>query len=109
MLNGFLSPALNQRDKIIGIFDADSKAQQAFMISIWLMAVATELIYMPSRMGGISDSLEHQDLRLCQKALSFRRKFYFALFLLKIYNLIQNLYTLRYYFTFNFAAHSSSG
>ena len=61
------------------------------------------------RMGGISDSLEHQDLRLCQKALSFRRKFYFALFLLKIYNLIQNLYTLRYYLTFNFAAHSSSG
>ena len=109
MLNGFLSPALNQRDKIIGVFDADSKAQQAFMISIWLMAAATELIYMPSRMGGISDYLEHQDLRLCQKALSFRRKFYFALFLLKLYNLIQNLYTLRYYFTFNFAAHSSSG
>jgi hypothetical protein len=80
MLNGFLSPALNQCDKIIGVFDADSKAQQAFMISIWLMAAATELIYMPSRMGGISDSLEHQDLRLCQKALSFRRKFYFALF-----------------------------
>ena len=48
MLNGFLSPALNQRDKIIGVFDADSKAQQAFMISIWLMAAATELIYMPS-------------------------------------------------------------
>lgn len=109
MLNGFLSPALNQRDKIIGVFDADSKAQQAFMISIWLMAVATELIYMPSRMGGISDSLGHQDLRLCQKALSFRRKFYFALFLLKLYNLIQNLYTLRYHLIFNFAAHSSSG
>lgn len=109
MLNGFLSPALNQRDKIIGVFDADSKAQQAFMISIWLMAVATELIYMPSRMGGISDSLEHQDLRLCQKALSFRRKFYFALFLLKLYNLIQNLYTLRYHLILNFAAHSSSG
>jgi hypothetical protein len=36
MLNGFLSPALNQCDKIIGVFDADSKAQQAFMISIWL-------------------------------------------------------------------------
>ncbi len=36
-------------------------------------------------------------------------KFYFALFLLKIYNLIQNLYTLRYYLIFNFAAHSSSG
>ena len=102
MLNGFLSPSLNQRDKIIGVFDADSKAQQAFMISIWL-------IYVPSRMGGISDYLEHQDLRLCQKALSFRRKFYFALFLLKLYNLIQNLYTLRYYLTFNFAAHSSSG
>ena len=48
MLNGFLSPALNQRDKIIGVFEADSKAQQAFMISIWLMAAATELIYMPS-------------------------------------------------------------
>lgn len=80
MLNGFLSPALNQRDKIIGIFDADSKAQQAFMISIWLMAAATKLVYVPSRMGDISDSLEHQDLRLCQKALSFRRKFYFALF-----------------------------
>ena len=109
MLNGFLSPALNQRYKIIGVFDADSKAQQAFMISIWLMAATTELIYVPSRMGGISDSLEHQDLRLCQKALSFRRKFYFALFLLKLYNLIQNLYTLRYYLTFNFAAHSSSG
>ena len=29
MLNGFLSPASNQRDKIIGVFDADSKAQQA--------------------------------------------------------------------------------
>lgn len=57
MLNGFLSPALNRRDKIIGIFDADSKAQQAFMISIWLMAATTELIYVPSRMGGISDSL----------------------------------------------------
>ena len=109
MLNGFLSPALNQRDKIIGVFDADSKAQQAFMISIWLMAVATELIYMPSRMGGISDSLGYQDLRLCQKALSFWRKFYFALFLLKLYNLIQNLYTLRYHLIFNFAAHSSSG
>ena len=109
MLNGFLSPALNQRDKIIGVFDADSKAQQAFMISIWLMAAATKLIYVPSRMGGISDSLEHQDLGLCQKALSFRRKFYFALFLPQIYNLIQNLYTLRYYFIFNFAAHSSSG
>ena len=80
MLNGFLSPALNQRDKIVGVFDADSKAQQAFMISIWLMAAATELIYVPSRMGGISDSLEHQDLRLCQKAPGFRRKFYFALF-----------------------------
>ena len=109
MLNGFLSPASNQRDKIIGVFDADSKAQQAFMISIWLMAATTELIYVPSRMGGISDSLEHQDLRLCQKALSFRRKFYFALFLLKLYNLIQNLYTLRYHLIFNFAAHSSSG
>lgn len=80
MLNGFLSPALNQRDKIIGVFDADSKAQQAFMISIWLAVAATKLVYVPSRMGGISDSLEHQDLRLCQKALSFRRKFYFALF-----------------------------
>ena len=57
MLNGFLSPALNQRDKIVGVFDADSKAQQAFMISIWLMAATTELIYVPSRMGGISDSL----------------------------------------------------
>ena len=109
MLNGFLSPALNQRDKIIGVFDADSKAQQAFMISIWLMAATTELIYVPSRMGDISDSLEHQDLRLCQKALSFQRKFYFTLFLLKLYNLIQNLYTLRYYFVLNFAAHSSSG
>nr|WP_315084311.1 hypothetical protein [uncultured Campylobacter sp.] len=80
MLNGFLSPVLNQRDKIIGVFDADSKAQQAFMISIWLMAAATELIYVPSRMGDISDSLYHQDLWLCQKALSFWRKFYFALF-----------------------------
>ena len=109
MLNGFLSPTLNQRDKIIGVFDADSKAQQAFMISIWLMAATTELIYVASRMGGISDSLEHQDLRLCQKALSFRRKFYFALFLLKLYNLIQNLYTLRYHLVFNLAAHSSSG
>lgn len=109
MLNGFLSLALNQRDKIISVFDADSNAQQAFMISIWLMAATTELIYVPSRMGGISDSLEHQDLRLCQKALSFRRKFYFALFLQKIYNLIQNLYTLRYYPIFNFSAHSSSG
>ena len=48
MLNGFLSPALNQRDKIISVFDADRNAQQAFMISIWLMAVAAELIYMPS-------------------------------------------------------------
>nr|WP_314379931.1 hypothetical protein [uncultured Campylobacter sp.] len=79
MLNGFLSPALNQRDKIIGVFDADSKAQQAFMISIWLMAAATKLIYVPSRMGGISDSLEHQDLRLYQKALSFWRKFLFCI------------------------------
>ena len=28
-------------------------------VPIWLAAAATELIYVPSRMGGISDSLEH--------------------------------------------------
>lgn len=108
MLNGFLSPALNQCDKIIGVFDADSKVQWFCMVPIWLAATANRT-YALSRTGGRSESPDHQDLRLYQKTLGFGENFILHYFLQKIYNLIQNLYTLRYHYIFNFTAHSSSG
>ena len=52
MLNGFLSPALNQRDKIIGVFDADSKAQPSLSFALKFPPYFSKSLKLLEKYGG---------------------------------------------------------